>query len=78
MSAVEEFESLIKKFEEAGYRIRYDYFGGTGGGICQIGAANWLFIDLALSVTERLDFVRSQMESESLFNTNVATSQRAA
>ncbi len=66
MSTVEKFDHLVTEAQQVGYKVRYDYFGGTGGGICQFGGAKWLFIDLALSVTERLDLLESQLSNDPL------------
>ena len=67
MSTVEKFDQLIAEAQRVGYKVRYDYFGGTGGGICQFGGVKWLFIDLALPVTERLDLLESQLSDDPLF-----------
>lgn len=33
MSTIEQIEQWVHAAEQLGYRIRYDYFGGTGGGL---------------------------------------------
>ena len=76
MNAVEEFDLLVAKVQASGFRIRYDYFGGTGGGFCRFGGTDWLFIDLALSVTERLETLIQQMEQNHQFGLD-ATSRAA-
>ncbi|MEM7456125.1 MAG: hypothetical protein AAF456_17400 [Planctomycetota bacterium] len=67
MNTVEQFDELIARAMQAGYRIRYDYFGGTGGGVCQFGGARWLFVDLALNVVDRLDQLQSALREDSFF-----------
>ena len=78
MNAVEEFEYLIRIAQETGYKVRYDYFGGTGGGVCQFGGTQWLFVDLALSVTERLDKLKSQLSDDPLLDANLNQGRHAA
>ena len=55
MSIVEQFDELVEIALQLGYKIRYDYFGGTGGGVCEHGGTKWLFIDLGMSAVERLE-----------------------
>ena len=69
---------MIELAQSAGYKIRYDYFGGTGGGLCQFGGSQWLFIDLALSVTERLEHIRAQLGDDPLVDLASVESRRAA
>lgn len=78
MNAVEEFERLIATAQESGYRVRYDYFGGTGGGVCQFGGTQWLFVDLALSVTERLDQLKTQLAADPYLDSKLNQARRAA
>ena len=67
MNTVEQFDELVARAMKAGYRVRYDYFGGTGGGVCQFGGARWLFVDLALSVVDRLDQLKTALQEDSFF-----------
>ncbi len=78
MNAVEEFEYLIGIAQESGYRVRYDYFGGTGGGVCRFGGTQWLFVDLALSVTERLENLKTQLSADPSLDTKFSQNERAA
>ena len=78
MNDVEEFERLINIAQESGYRVRYDYFGGTGGGVCQFGGTQWLFVDLALSVTERLENLMSQLSADPSVDAKLNQDSRAA
>lgn len=64
MSTITELEQLIAVAEQAGYRTRYDYFGGTGGGICEFGGNRWLFLDLALNSHEQLEQVRQALATD--------------
>ena len=69
MSVVEQFEQLIEIAQQMGYRIRYDYFGGTGGGICEYGGNKWMLIDLGMSSVERLEKLQSELADEPLIGT---------
>jgi hypothetical protein len=64
LNAVEQLEALIELAQRHGYRVRYDYFGGTGGGFCQVNGSKWLFIDLALSPHEQVEFLRQEFAAE--------------
>src|SRR5262245_13211882 len=49
MRTVELLEQAISTSQELGYRIRYEWLGGSGGGACEFAGRKWLFVDLALS-----------------------------
>lgn len=68
MNTIEQMEQLLESARQNGYRIRYDYFGGTGGGACFVGGAKWLFIDLALSSIEQLEQLQTALADEPLIN----------
>jgi len=61
MSAVLQLERLLALAEQMGYRIRYENFGGSGGGRCEFGGQRYLFIDLSLNTLEQLELVRSAL-----------------
>ena len=47
MSTIEQIEQLVEIAQQIGYRIRYDYFGGTGGGVCEFSGNNgcsWIWL----------------------------------
>ena len=69
MSTIERIEQLVGIAQQLGYRVRYDYFGGTGGGCCQIGGGKWLFIDLALTSSEQLELLQKSLSNEPLLFT---------
>ena len=50
MSTIQKIDRLTTIAEQLGYQVRYDYFGGTGGGTCEFGGKKILFMDLALSL----------------------------
>lgn len=69
MSTIEQIEQLTDIAQQLGYRIRYDYFGGTGGGVCEFSGNKWLFMDLALTSAEQLDQLQSALANEPLLAT---------
>ena len=64
MSIITQLEQSIESARHPGYDIRFDWFGGTGGGICQVNGKKVLFIDLALSPVEQLERVRLALGSD--------------
>ncbi len=69
MNTIERIDQLTEIAQQLGYRIRHDYFGGTGGGKCEFGGQKWLFIDLALNSVEQLDQLRAALADEPLLQT---------
>ena len=69
MSTIQQFDQLVDIAERLGYRIRYDYFGGTGGGVCEFSGNKWLFLDLALSSAEQLEQLQETLANEPLLAT---------
>ena len=64
MHPVEELDSLLQIARHNGYRIRYEYLGGTGGGVCEYSGQRWLFLDLALNSFELIEMVRKSLRSD--------------
>ena len=64
MSLITQLEQSIESARHQGYDVRFDWFGGTGGGICQVNGKKVLFIDLALSPVEQLERVRLALDSD--------------
>lgn len=69
MSTIEQIEQWVHVAEQLGYRIRYDYFGGTGGGLCEVGGSKWLFLDLALTTGEQLEQLKTSLADEPFLET---------
>ena len=69
MSTIDQLDQLITIAQQLGYRTRYDYFGGTGGGVCEFSGSKWLFIDLALTSAEQLEQLRTALADEPLLST---------
>jgi hypothetical protein len=45
----------LRVAEQLGYRIRQEWLGGLGGGVCEIRGRKSLFIDLTWGPAERLE-----------------------
>ncbi len=69
MSTIEILDQMIETAEQLGYGIRYDYFGGTGGGICEVAGKKWIFMDLALNSVEQLEQLETALADEPLLQT---------
>lgn len=54
MHTVDLLDQAILAAEGLGYRIRQEYLGETGGGVCEIGGRKWLFLDVAMNAAEQL------------------------
>ena len=65
MSTIEQLDQLTQLAREAGYEVRHEYFGGTGGGFCEVAGRKILFLDLALSSVEQLDKLKEIYAQES-------------
>ena len=55
MHTVELIEEAITTAESLGYRLRYEWLDGVGGGACEVGGDKIVFVDLALSPREQFD-----------------------
>ncbi len=57
MNSVALLESKLEQVRDLGYEVHFDWFGGTGGGACQMGNRRCLFLDLAMGADEHLQLV---------------------
>ncbi len=57
MHTVELLEEAIHLAERAGYKVRQEWMGGSGGGGCEIKGRKWIFLDLSLGPADLLDIV---------------------
>lgn len=64
MRTVEKLEELTALAERMGYQIRYEPLAGAGGGVCEFGGKQWLFVDLNLNVAERLDLITESLRDD--------------
>lgn len=72
MNTLDLLEQKLEQARNLGYEVHYDWFGGTGGGCCQLGNRKCLFLDLALGPIDHLGTV------EELLRTALRHNQRAA
>lgn len=63
MNSVTLLESKLEQIRDLGYEVHFDWFGGTGGGACQMGSRHCLFLDLAMGADEHLQLA-DQLLSE--------------
>lgn len=63
MNTLDLLENRIELLKSLGYEIHYDWFGGTGGGACQIGNRRCLFLDLALGPLDHLRTANELLET---------------
>ena len=81
MSTIQKIDRLTAIAEKLGYQVRYDYFGGTGGGICEFAGKKILFIDLALTSSEQLERLQATLAKDPLLSgalANTDSERRAA
>ena len=64
MHTVELLGEAIALTKKAGYRIRQEWLGGTGGGGCEIQGRKYLFLDLALGPEEQFQQVLDTLRRE--------------
>ena len=64
MHTVELLERSLELAQRLGYQIREEWLGGTGGGRCEFGGRKWLFVDLALTVSEQLEQVLEALRED--------------
>jgi hypothetical protein len=69
MHTVELLKELLETAERLGYRVRQEWLGGVGGGVCEFGGKRWIFVDLALNAVEQVEQVRDALESDPALHT---------
>lgn len=79
LGTLDEVEAWLETARQLGYRVRYDHFGGTGGGVCEFGGQKWVFMDVALSAIEQLEILEEAIPKDSLYGTlGIGQNSRAA
>lgn len=78
MSTIEKIDNLIAIANKLGYEVRYDYFGGTGGGVCEFPGKKILFMDLALTSTEQLEMLQNTLSENPLLSSKQMNDVRRA
>jgi hypothetical protein len=69
MHTVEVLDRALRVAESLSYGVRHEWLGGSGGGACEFAGRKWIFVDLALTVTEQLDQVLEALRSEPAIHT---------
>ena len=64
MHTVELLEQVLAVAEQLGYRVRYEWLGGAGGGACEFCGKKWIFVDLALNAIEQLEQVAAALRAD--------------
>ena len=78
MRTVQRLNQLIRKAGQLGIHIRHEYLEGKHGGVCWFAGRYWLFIDLALSVSDQAEQVETALEEFTAEITPQATAIRKA
>lgn len=64
MHTVELLEELLALAAKAGYTIRQEWLGGSGGGLCEIAGRRCFFLDLALDPQEQVRQLADALRQE--------------
>ena len=64
MHTVELLEEAIAAAKRAGYEVREEWLGGTGGGHCEIKGQKCIFLDLAVGPLDQLELVLETLSGE--------------
>ena len=62
MNTVIRLEEALERIRQLGFEVHFDWFGGTGGGVCELGGRRCLFLDLALGADEHLALAEELLE----------------
>lgn len=66
MNVVKQIDQWLRLAEANGYQVRHEYFGGTGGGVCEYAGKKYLFMDAGLNAVEQHDRLRTVLVEEGL------------
>jgi hypothetical protein len=55
MHTIELLEAALETARSLGYKVRFEWLSGSGGGDCEVKGRKLLFVDLSLPPTEQLD-----------------------
>ena len=69
MHTVELLDQALETARQLGFGVRQEWLGGVGGGRCQFGGHQWIFVDLAQNVVEQLDQVIAALKAEPAIGT---------
>jgi hypothetical protein len=78
MHTVELLDEALAAARSLGFRVREEWLGGSGGGACTLRGQKWLFLDVALDTSERLDVVVQALSADpAAWELNVSKTLRA-
>ena len=69
MHTVELLEEALEVAERCGFKIRHEWLGSVGGGLCEFGGQKWLFVDLSLNAIEQLEQVSEALRQDASIHT---------
>jgi len=64
MHTVELLEAALDLAARAGYQVRQEWLGGSGGGGCRLKGRKLLFLDLALGPLDQLEAVLESLRHD--------------
>ena len=64
MHTVEMLAEALDLAARLGYEVRQEWFGGCGGGGCELAGRKMLFLDLALGPVDQLEQVLDTLRRE--------------
>ena len=64
MHTVELLEAALDLAVRAGYQVRQEWLGGSGGGGCKLKGRKLLFLDLALGPIDQLEAVLESLRHD--------------
>jgi hypothetical protein len=74
MHTVETLQAALRLAERAGYQVRYEWLGGSGGGGCEVKGRKLLLVDLALGPQEQLEIVLDALRRDPAIGNEVRSS----
>jgi len=66
MHTVDLLDQAIRVARQIGYRVRYDWFEGNGGGVCEIKGQKAIFLDVAQGPADHLELVLEALRADPL------------
>lgn len=66
MHTVDALHAALGLAEKAGYQVRHEWLGGSGGGGCELKGRKMLLVDLALGPQEQLEIVLDVLRRDTL------------
>lgn len=61
MHTIDLAEQAIYWAEKLGYKIRYEWLGGSQGGLCEFAGKKFIFVDISLSQIEQFEQLREAL-----------------